>query len=178
MFLMTNDPPFEAVAYQMHLFSVRGWNAAMEAAEAGESVGSTVRVTLNDDRFQKHRIPLVGKFGKDSDDGKMMNMLNQKIFFLVRRLVYFITISCLRFYFCLHSYLRKNYSVLIFKLFGTNIMYILSKRVHRNQFRSARIASGSCRLTLALSIVYLHLENLVWYNNGDFPQTSASINNT
>lgn len=69
---MTNDPPFEAVAYQMHLFSVRGWNAAMEAAEAGESVGSTVRVTLNDDRFQKHRIPLVGKFGKDSDDGKMM----------------------------------------------------------------------------------------------------------
>ena len=175
---MTNDPPFEAVAYQMHLFSVRGWNAAMEAAEAGESVGSTVRVTLNDDRFQKHRIPLVGKFGKDSDDGKMMNMLNQKIFFLVRRLVYFITISCLRFYFCLHSYLQKNYSVLIFKLFGTSIMYILSKRVHRNQFRSARIASGSCRLTLALSIVYLHFENLVWYNNGDFPQTSASINNT
>lgn len=89
---MTNDPPFEAVAYQMHLFSVRGWNAAMEAAEAGESVGSTVRVTLNDDRFQKHRIPLVGMFGKESDDGKMMNMLNQKIFFLVRRLVYFITI--------------------------------------------------------------------------------------
>ena len=82
MFLMTNGPPFEAVAYQIHLFSVRGWNAAMEAAEAGESVGSTVRVTLNDDRFQKHGIPWVGKFGKDSDDGKMMNMLNQKIFFL------------------------------------------------------------------------------------------------
>ena len=174
---MTNDPPFEAVAYQIHLFSVRGWNAAMEAAEAGESVGSTVRVTLNDDRFQKHRIPLVGKFGKDSDDGKMMNMLNQKIFFgaKIGIFLYHIMFTLL---FCLHSYLQKNYSVLIFQLFGTNIMYILSKRVHRNQFRSAPIASGSCRLTLALSIVYLHFENLVWYNNGDFPQTSASINNT
>lgn len=35
-FLMTNYPPFEAVTYHIHLFSVRGWNAAMEAAEAGD----------------------------------------------------------------------------------------------------------------------------------------------